>query len=180
MGDLIEHRGDTCTCETDEPRTRTNTFEVAPAAGGGWGAWAAASRRLVERLATGPTHCVVITPDPNQRYVQFLIGHGRIRLEMSSNHYLLGDFRLSGAEERYLAGLGFSLDDQDEHDDEHDDDDPRFPQNWHVTEPVDPARTSAIVVHLLEEVAGFDPRWPITVAQFGADRPCPACTWPDG
>jgi len=194
MSDLIEHPGDVCTCHVDTERTQHGTFDVAPAAGGGWGAWNVASRRLVERLAPDATHCVVITQDPNQRYVQFLIGHGRIRLEVSSNHYLQGDFRLSGSEERYLADLGFTLDDDEPLDTSEDEtaegetaegeivdrtwDHTRFPRNWHLTGPVDPARTAAIVTHLLEELGGFDPRWPITVAQFGADHPCRACTWP--
>lgn len=165
-----------CTCDALADRLQRATFDVAPGAGGGWAAWRIALARLIGRLGAGPTHCVVVTQDPNQRYVQFLLGHGRVHAEVSSNHYLIGDFRLSAAEERRLRALGFEIDPDDDHDD-------RFPHNW--CRHVDlrgagaAAAVATVIGHLVELIALFDEQLPVRVDVFGADTPCETCTWGD-
>jgi hypothetical protein len=163
-----------CTCDALADRLQRATFDVAPDAGGGWEAWRVALARLIGRLGGGPTHCVVVTQDPNQRYVQFMLGHGRVHAEVSSNHYLVGDFRLSATEERRLRALGFDIDPDDDHDD-------RFPHNWQrhsdLRGPGDASTTAAVMSHAVEVIALFDERHPVRVDVFGADAPCEACTW---
>lgn len=166
-----------CSCDALADRLQRATFDVAPGAGGGWEAWRVALGRLIARLGAGPTHCVVITQDPNQRYVQLLLGHGRVHAEVSSNHYLMGDFRLSPAEEGHLRRLGFDIDADHDHDE-------RFPHNWFRRDDLrdsgDASVNAAMMVHLVEVIALFDERRAIRVDVFGADRPCEACTWGDG
>ncbi len=165
-----------CTCGALADRLERATFDVAPSAGGGWEAWRVALGRLIGRLGAGPTHCVVVTQDPNQRYVQFLLGHGRVHAEVSSNNYLIGDFRLTPAEERHLRDLGFDIDPDDDHDE-------RFPHNWvrivDLRRPDDAAAVAAVMSHLVEVIALFDDRHPVRVDLFGADHPCEPCTWGD-
>lgn len=159
-----------CTCDADRLRTRSQEFVIAPARGGGWSAWAEAFARLIERLAAQPAHCVVITQEPNQRYVQLMVGHGHAHLEVSSNHYLMGDFRLDEREERTIAALGFEPPDTV--------DESLMPLNWwRDDEHADPEAIAGLVLTLLTALAGFDERYPVTVDVFGAEHPCPTCFW---
>ena len=169
--DTITQPADTCRCAVEVTRTETRTYSVAPRDGGGWSAWTAALTRLLTRLATGPAHCVVVTQEPNQRYVQLMLGHGHAHLEASSNAYLEGDFRLGESEEQMLTTLGF----------EHPDtlgDDRGLPENWWSDHDVaDPERIARTVTTALLGVMGFDECWPVTISVFGADSPCEACFW---
>jgi hypothetical protein len=161
----------TCTCEADRVLTADRTFEIAPDAGGGWTSWARALTRLFTSLAARPTHCLVITQEPNQRYVQLAIGHGNVRLEASSNTYLTGDFRLSPADEERLLRVGFrSPWDEVEHE-------YARPKNWWLEEPIGhPIWITELVTHTLISIMAFDSRYPATITMFGADTPCKACS----
>lgn len=163
---------DECRCETESERTIERNFSVAPAAGGGWTSWMTALARLFADLAPLPTHCIVITQDPNQRYVQLMAGHRHMRLEASSNHYLQGDFRLSPREESHLERLGFRRPD-------HPDAVDRFPANWWIERGAAPTAVADLLVHVMAAVMGFDDRFPVHVAVFGAASPCRACSWSD-
>lgn len=169
--DTITEPSNACRCEVEVARTETRTYSVAPRDGGGWSAWTAALTRLLTRMATGPAHCVVITQEPNQRYVQLMLGHGHAHLEASSNTYLEGDFRLGETEKQTLATLGF----------EHPGtlgDDRELPENWWSDHDVaDPVWIAQTVTTALLGVMGFDERWPVAIAVFGADSPCEACFW---
>jgi hypothetical protein len=161
---------DTCRCAIEIARTETRTYSVAPGDGGGWPAWTAALTGLLTRLATGPTHCLVITQEPNQRYVQLMLGHGHAHVEASGNAYLVGDFRLGESEEQMLAHLGFQH--------PHTLDDRGLPENWWSDHDVaDPAQIAETLTTALLGVMGFDERWPVTIDVFGADSPCEACFW---
>jgi hypothetical protein len=160
----------TCTCERDRERTIERRFAIAPAAGGGTVAWATAFARLLIRLLALPTHCVVITQDPNQRYVQLMLGDGHARVEASSNHYLDGDFRLGATEERHLRALGFASPDELG--------DTWRPRNWWFEpEHTDPVHVADVLAHTMIAVMCFDERLPITVVVFGDEHPCEACAW---
>ena len=158
----------TCTCEelfdADDPFEVTR-FEVAPRAGGGWTAWGVALGRLLGRLAQGPTQCVSAAQGPGGRYVQWMIGHGRAYVEVSSNHFLMGHHRLTGSDERHLGLLGFSRVDEE--------------ANW--SREIDlvgygaTSRLGVLLTHLVEDVALFDPLRPVTIEQFLAARPCGWC-----
>lgn len=155
--------------------TRDDEFAIAPARGGGWSAWAEAFTRLLDRLAGQPAHCVIVTQDPNQRYVQLMVGHGHAHVEVSSNHYLMGDFRLDESEERLLEAIGFeppaAVDDGV-------DGEPAMPLNWwHDEEHLDAETVAGLVLTVLTALAGFDPHRPVAVTVFGADHPCGACFW---
>jgi hypothetical protein len=166
--DLVDHPA--CTCELARERTIERHFEIAPAAGGGTVAWAIAFGRLLMRLLALPTHCVVITQEPNQRYVQLILGDGHARVEASSNHYLDGDFRLGASEERHLRALGFNP--PEELDDE------GWPRNWwFASDHADPAQIADVLAHTAIAVMCFDERVPITINVFGADNPCETCSW---
>lgn len=159
-----------CTCELDRERTVTRCFEVAPASGGGTAAWATAFGRLVSRLAALPTHCVVVTQHPNQRYVQLLVGHGRVHAEASSNRFLEGDFRLGPSEGEYLRILGFTA--------PSDAADPEGPCNWVFDRPAaDPISVADVLAHTMVAVMCFDERHPVTIEVFGAAEPCEVCSW---
>ncbi len=162
----------TCTCRAERPLTAERTFELAPDAGGGWSSWARALTRLLTSLASKPTHHLVITQDPNERYVQLAIGHGNVRVEATSNTYLTGEFRLSPAEEDCLRAVGFrSPWAEVEH--EYD----RL-QNWWLVEPIGlPVLIAELVTHTLISISGFDARHPVTITMFGADHPCKECSW---
>lgn len=160
-----------CTCEVDRLRTRSDEFAIAPTRGGGWSAWAEAFTRLLDRLAGGPAHCIIITQEPNQRYVQLMVGHGHAHVEASSNHYLIGDFRLDEREEHLLEAIGFeSPATVDTHS--------GMPLNWwRDEEHVDAEAVAGLVLTTLTAVAGFDPHHPVSIAVFGADSPCEVCCW---
>lgn len=165
----------TCHCLTDAHETYAATFDVAPGAGGGWVAWGVALARLLANLVARPTHCVVITQEPDQRYAQMMVGHGRAVVEVSSNHYLFGDFALSAAECAHLELLGFEPPgdpDRAEETGEH------GPWNWRLElDPADGRQLADLVVHVLVAVVGFSDRHPISVQVFGADHPCRPCSW---
>jgi hypothetical protein len=162
---------DSCDCDVDAAHTGTASFSVSPASGGGWTAWTAALVRMFTRLRDQPAHCVVVTQEPNERYVQVMIGHGHAHVEASSNTYLAGDFRLGPSEEQLLRSFGF------EHPDAAD---PRstLPQNWWFDEEhADPHSIAETLTATMIGVMCFDERWPITIDIFGADSPCAACFW---
>lgn len=160
-----------CRCAEERPLTRRQEFDIAPAPGGGWLVWSHALARLLARLSVQPAHCVVITQDPNQRYVQLIIGHGHARVEASSNTYLEGDFRLGPTEEAQLRLLGFKS--PDELDDDH-----PGPYNWWFNEDsVDPFDVAELLSRMMMSITAFDSRWPIHIEVFGADSPCDACFW---
>jgi hypothetical protein len=115
-----------CHCPIEREVTRDRRFDIAPDAGGGWPAWSQAMGRLLDQLAGGPTHFVVITQEPNHRYVQLMVGHRRVHIEASSNAYLRGDFRLSPSEEELLQTLGFRPPEESFD---------GFPDNWWVERP---------------------------------------------
>lgn len=150
-------------------------FEVAPVAGGGWDAWSTALHRLLQRLTSGPTQCVVVSQGADGRYVQWMIGHDRVHVEVSSNHYLTGTHRLAAVEEQHLWRLGFRWVTPD--------DDTGGPLNWvleiDLHDHLASARLAAMLTHLAEDVVLFDPRRPITIEQFLATHPCAWCTWGD-
>lgn len=161
-----------CACLIDRGRTRTERFMIAPSRGGGWSAWAEAFTRLIDRLASLPAHCVVVTQDPNQRYVQLMVGHGRAHIEVSSNEYLLGDFRLDPGEEAFIETLGFERPDPVSN--------AGWPLNWWRNErPADSEAIAGLVLVASTTVLGFDDRHEITIDVFGADHPCDACAWGD-
>jgi hypothetical protein len=156
-------------CAAERTRTLDRIFDVAPDAGGGWTAWALAFGRLLDRLADEATHCVVITQEPNERYAQLMLGHGRVHIEASSNEYLTGDFRLSRAEENELRTLGFSPPDEVID---------GFPVNWWIERPFTTGSLVAeLVATTLVAVMAFDGREPVHVNVFGADHPCVSCAW---
>lgn len=198
MIDIVDEISCTCPAQSDQREVgRIHRFDVAPQAGGGWDAWGVALRRLLSRLVDGPTQCVIVSQGAPGRYVQWMIGHRRAHLEVSSNHYLAAPYRLSTTEERHLRTLGFddphrtdrpvvldAPDAPDEHDDPEtaaDGADSRWPRNWlldlDLTEPRQLSRLSTLVSHLVEEVALFDPRRTVTIEQFLADHPCEHCSW---
>jgi hypothetical protein len=150
-------------------RTLNRIFDVAPDAGGGWPAWALALGRLLDRLAGEPTHCVVITQESNERYVQLMLGHRRIHVEASSNEYLHGDFRLSPGDEDVLRSLGFSPPDEAID---------GFPVNWWIERLFSTGPLIAeLVTTALVAVMAFDGRDPVHLNVFGADHPCEVCAW---
>lgn len=162
---------ESCSCNSDGARTQDRTYTLAPASGGGWPAWTAAFTRLLIRLVVEPTHCVIVTQEPNQRYVQLMIGHGHAHVEASGNTYLWGDFRLGPSEERLLDTLGFQHPDRL---------DPRhsLPQNWWFDdERADPCRIADVLTAAMIGVMAFDVHWPITISIFGASAPCAWCFW---
>ncbi|MFP5488001.1 MAG: TY-Chap domain-containing protein [Acidimicrobiia bacterium] len=160
-----------CTCEVDRLLTRDDEFAIAPARGGGWSAWAEAFTRLLDRLASQAAHCVIVTQDPNQRYVQLIIGHGHAHVEVSSNHYLMGEFRLDEREERLLEAIGFAPPAAV-------DGEATMPLNWWRNEEhFDAEMVAGLVLTVLTALTGFDPHRPVAVTVFGADRPCAACFW---
>lgn len=144
-------------------------FDVAPRAGGGWGAWGVALGRLLARLADGPTQCVIASQDADGRYVQWMIGHRWAYVEVSSNHHLRGLHRLGTTEERQLRNLGFRRHEET--------------SNWSLEidlrGPREPARLAVLLTHLAEDVALFDQRRRVTIEQFLAAQPCAACTFAD-
>jgi hypothetical protein len=163
-----------CKCAEERLITRRQEFDVAPAPGGGWLVWSHALARLLARLSVQPAHCVVITQEPNQRYVQLIIGHGHAHVQASSNTYLEGDFRLGPTEEAQLRLLGFNS--PDELDDDH-----LGPHNWWFDQAsVDPFDLAELLGRMLMSITAFDSRWPIHIEVFGADSPCDACFWEDG
>ena len=148
---------------------------MAPDDGGGWQLWSAALLRFIVRMGYQPTQAVIISqPLLNQRYVQFLIGHGIAHVETGGNVYLTGDSRLSTDAEALLAELGWlapasSQDDPDE-----------MPANW--TLPLihgDWAYLVEMLLATMVSVLGFSSRLPIEVRRFGCDHPCRDCSWPD-
>ena len=160
-----------CECEADAVRTRSDSYSVAPATGGGWPAWTAALVRMLTRMIDEPTHCITITQEPNERYVQLMVGHGHACVEASSNTYLTGDFRLGPSEEAVLRSFGFrhpdALDPRDS-----------VPRNWWFDENhADPILIAETLTATMIGVMCFDERWPITINLFGADTPCAACFW---
>ena len=164
---------ESCSCEAERALTSAQSFTVAPATGGGWPAWTSAFTRLLVRLAVEPTHCVVVTQEPNPRYVQLMVGHGHAHVEASSNTYLEGDFQLSPTEERLLEQLGFQHPDRL-------DPESTFPENWWFdVDDADPVRLAEILAAAMIGVMAFDARWPLTIEVFGADSPCNACFWAD-
>ena len=169
--DTITEPSGTCRCAVEATRTETRTYTVAPRDGGGWPAWTAALARLLVRLTVAPAHCLIVTQQPNERYVQLMLGHGHAHLEASSNEYLLGDFRLGASDEAALASLGFR------HPEELGDHS-GLPENWWIDHHVaDPVRITQLLSTTLQSVMGFDERWPVTIEVFGADSPCEACFW---
>jgi T3SS (YopN, CesT) and YbjN peptide-binding chaperone 3 len=169
--DTITEPSGTCRCAVEATRTTSRTYSVAPADGGGWPAWTAAFTRLLGRLAVGPTHCVVVTQEPNQRYVQMMLGHGHAHLEASSNAYLVGDFRLAESDEAALADLGFLHPDDLA-------DDSGLPENWWIDHDVaDPTHIAQLLTATVRNVMAFDEHWPVTIDVFGADSPCEVCFW---
>ena len=169
--DTITEPSGTCRCAVEVTRTETGTYSVAPHDGGGWRAWTASFTRLLARLVVGPVHCLVITQEPNQRYVQVMLGHGHAHLEASSNAYLAGDFRLGESEEQVLTTLGF----------EHPStlgDDRGLPENWWSDHDVaDPVHIARLLSTTLQSVMAFEEHWPVSIDVFGADSPCEACFW---
>jgi hypothetical protein len=149
-------------------------FCVAPDDGGGWHVWSAALLRFIVRIGHQPTQVVIITqPLLNERYVQFLIGHGIAHVETGSNAYLTGDSRLSTDAEALLAELGW-LAPASSQDDPHE-----MPANW--TLPLIHGDWGYLVEMLLAtmvSVLGFSSRLPIEVNTFGCDHPCRDCSWP--
>lgn len=185
-----------CTCPTLPTDREVRRFDVAPLAGGGWDAWAVALQRLLVRLVDGLTHCVIVSQGCGGRYVQWMIGHRRAHLEVSSNHYLDVHHQLTIGDERHLRTLGFSDprgadrssgareleqpgDDRPVEVDE--DDDARWPRNWLLDLDLGDdsaiARMAGLVEHLVEDIALFDPRRSVTVEQFLAEHPCAHCSW---
>lgn len=166
----VFEEADECRCEVERTRTLPqHRFEVAPSAGGGWVAWGIAVGRLFARLITLPTHCIVITQEPNQRYVQAMIGDGHAHLEASSNHYLIGDFRLGEREVEHLHALGFCSPDDTK---------PGWPPNWWMDCPdADPFALADLLTHTMAGVMCFDDSWPVTIEVFGAEHPCAYCAW---
>lgn len=159
-----------CSCDAERPLTRSATYTVTPAAGGGWPAWTAALTRLLVRFTFAPAHCIVVTQEPNQRYVQLMVGHGHAHVEASSNTYLAGDFRLDSTEERALAALGFEPPAGDP--------DKTSPDNWWFdADRADPEHIAGLLTATMIGVMGFDVGAPLTVETFGADSPCNACFW---
>ena len=162
---------ESCSCEIDSARTESRTYTLVPAAGGGWPAWTAAFTRLLIRLVAEPTHCILVMQEPNQRYVQLMIGHGHAHVEAASNTYLLGDFRLGPSDERMLESLGFQH--PDRLDPEH-----SLPHNWWFDEDhADPRRIAVVLTAAMIDVMAFDARWPVTIEVFGAAAPCASCFW---
>lgn len=159
-----------CSCDVDREQTRFEQFEIVPRLGGGWPAWAEAFARLIDRLAGLPAHCVIVSQEPNQRYVQMMVGHGHAHTEVSSNVYLMGDFRLDHREEQALELLGFEPPDLDA--------DGSRPFNWwRDDEAADGETIAGRMLAVLTTTLGFDERAPVTVDVFGADHPCEACFW---
>ena len=164
-------QSEACECEAAATRTRSDSYSVAPASGGGWTAWTAALVRMLTLLRDEPTHCITIAQEPNQRYVQLMIGHGHAHVEASSNTYLTGDFRLGPSEEALLRSFGFRHPDAL---------DPRssVPRNWWFEEDhADPLSIAETLTATMSSVMCFDDRWPIAINLFGADAACAACFW---
>jgi hypothetical protein len=160
-------------CRSEQLRTKFRTFRVTPNAGGGWPAWRGSFRRFALAHVGGPSHCLVITQDPNQRYVQLILGHGGARVEVSSNFYLSGVYRLDRADEALLVRLGFRPRQELDPDEDR-------PKNWWLERhSADPVWLAGLVTEAVSRVAAFDPRQPVALEQFGKDRPCRICTWGD-
>ncbi len=151
------------------------TFDVAPADGGGWSMWSAALLRLLRRVGSEPTRVIIITqPLLNDRYVQVLIGHGIAHAEVGSNVYLMGDSRLSADQEELLTLLGWQppTSDVDDSDD--------MPANW--TLPLvrgDWGHLTEMFASTIIGILGFSEHLPVEVHSFGADHPCRDCSWSD-
>lgn len=160
-----------CTCDPTRVEPPPAAFVVAPAAGGGWPAWTAALSRLVAGILDRSSHALVLTQEPNQRYAQLLVGHGRAHVEAASNQYLTGDFRLGPSEEAVLTSLGYRP--------AEDLDSVRgLPSNWWLdVAPADPLGVAELLMVTVVTVAGFDAAWPVTVSVFELEHPCAACTW---
>jgi hypothetical protein len=171
--DTVSEQHADCTCDAARDRTLDQQrFEVAPAPGGGWVAWAVSFGRLLARLIDLPTHCVVVTQRPNQRYVQVMLGDGRAHLEASGNEFLEGDFRLGETEHEHLHALGFDAPDEGA---------PDSVPNWWMDHPdADPFAVADLLTHTMVAVMGFDDGWPVTIELFGADQPCAVCAWGSG
>lgn len=102
-----------------------------------------------------------------QRYVELLIGHGKAYVEASSNGYLLGEHRLSAADEELLVAIGWIAPKTDVDDPE------RFAANW--TLPLVVGDWDALVEVLLAAITcvfGFDEQVPVEMRSFPADHPC--------
>jgi hypothetical protein len=160
-------------CRSERIRTKFRTYSLTPDAGGGWPAWRGSFRRFAAAQIDGPSHCLVITQDPNQRYVQLIMGHGAARVEVASNFYLRGIYRLDRSDEALLTCLGFrprqELDPGEDR-----------PKNWWLERhPANPEWLAGLVTEAVSRVAAFDPRQPVTLEQFGKDDPCRVCTWGD-
>jgi hypothetical protein len=124
---------------------------------------------MLDRLGSGPTHCVVLTQPPNLRYVQLMIGHRHVHVEASSNRYMVGDFRLSPREETLLQTLGFRPPSEAFD---------GFPENSWLERPFTWGLLVAeLVTSALLAVMAFDGRDPVHVDVFGADHPCVGCAW---
>lgn len=170
MDSVIDSPDLACSCAVDRERTRYEQFRVVPSRGGGWTTWAEAFARLVDRLAALPAHCLIVQQEPNQHYVQMMVGHGHAHIEVSSNHYLIGDFRLDAREESALAALGFAKPDPAG--------ESEWPLNWwRNDEYADGEAIAGCVLAVLTTAVGFDERAPVTVDVFGADNPCESCFW---
>jgi hypothetical protein len=160
-------------CRGEQLRTKIRMYSVSPNAGGGWPAWRGSFRRFAVAHLGRPSHCLVITQDPNQRYVQLIVGHGGARVEVSSNFYLRGIYRLDRSDEALLARLGFRPRQELDPDEDR-------PKNWWLERhSAGPEWLAVLVTEAVSRVVAFDPRQPVTVEQFGKDRPCRICTWGD-
>lgn len=160
-----------CRCDELADRVGSQSYSIAPARGGGWAAWTTAFARLLTRLVLEPTHCLVVTQEPNQRYVQMLLGHGHAHVEASGNRYLTGDHRLDATEERLLQSLGFrpagELPPES-----------TGPYNWWFDVDVaDPVAIADVLTVAIRSVMRFDQRYPITIEVFGAAAVCEFCFW---
>lgn len=135
----------------DHPRV-TEDFSLVPAAGGGFGPWARALARKLDRLLELGPHCVIVECEDPACYVQVLATPAGTIAEAVSSTYLADwGAEIDPAQEQALRTLGW----REPHppcDDEHCPDDDRG-HNWTVPFP-DPHRTAAVARLLTETLVG--------------------------
>jgi hypothetical protein len=160
---VAEPRSAVCSCEHDRALTQDAELVLEPDARA-WRGWTGGLEALLAGLADGPAHSLILTQPRHARWVELLVGHGQLRVDVSSNTTLRGDDRLSAEEEHRLARLRFQR--------------PAVGRTtWRLEEPIAlVARSTELVSHVLVAILGLDARAPLHVDRFGADHPCAACT----
>lgn len=176
LDDDFEDAADDCTvCRQlhDEGYDATD-YKVIPAKGGGWQKWSEALLRYVIKMGTEPTQAVIISqPHLSQRYVQFQIGHGIAHAEVGSNVYMMGDARLTAADEQALVELGWQPPESDE------DDEDEMPANWTLRLiRGDWSYLTQMLLAAMVGVLGFREDALVEMKTFTCDHPCRDCSWP--